>query len=75
MSKPFYLTFDGAPNPPGTDRILKVLKAWHKGTFYGRETARKTNCALRFCRQAMILVITLIITGFFQHPLEACIEK
>jgi peptidoglycan/xylan/chitin deacetylase (PgdA/CDA1 family) len=46
----FYLTFDGAPNPPGTDRILEVLAEHNvKATFFmeGKRLEEEAPCALR----------------------------
>jgi peptidoglycan-N-acetylglucosamine deacetylase len=48
--KNFFLTFDGAPNPPGTDNILEVLrKHGVKGTFFmeGRRLEDHSECARR----------------------------
>lgn len=48
--QPFYLTFDGAPNPPGTDRILVVL-ARHgvRATFFmeGHRVVKEVECGRR----------------------------
>lgn len=47
-AKYFYLTFDGAPNPPGTSNILAVLhKHQVKATFFleGRRLEVATECA------------------------------
>ncbi|HSM56299.1 MAG TPA: polysaccharide deacetylase family protein [Candidatus Sulfomarinibacteraceae bacterium] len=48
--KRFYLTFDGAPNPPGTDKILQVL-AHHAvpAAFFmeGRRLETEAECARR----------------------------
>ncbi|MFW5942713.1 MAG: polysaccharide deacetylase family protein, partial [Chloroflexota bacterium] len=48
--KRFYLTFDGAPNPPGTDNILQVL-ARHDvpAAFFmeGRRLETEADCARR----------------------------
>lgn len=48
--KRFYLTFDGAPNPPGTDNILDVL-ARHQApaAFFmeGRRLETEAECARR----------------------------
>lgn len=48
--KRFYLTFDGAPNPPGTDNILQVL-ARHDApaAFFmeGRRLETQAGCARR----------------------------
>jgi peptidoglycan-N-acetylglucosamine deacetylase len=48
--KLFYLTFDGAPNPPGTDRILAVL-ARHgvRSTFFmeGHRVEKEIECGRR----------------------------
>jgi len=48
--KSFYLTFDGAPNPPGTDNILEVL-ATHEvmATFFmeGHRLEGSAECAVR----------------------------
>ena len=48
--KSFYLTFDGAPNPPGTDNILKVLTAHEVlATFFmeGHRLEGSADCAAR----------------------------
>ena len=48
--KSFYLTFDGAPNPPGTDNILVVLSAHGcLATFFmeGHRVAVAADCAAR----------------------------
>ncbi len=48
--KSFYLTFDGAPNPPGTDNILEVLSAHGcMATFFmeGHRVAVEADCAAR----------------------------
>ena len=41
--KAFYLSFDGSPNPPATDRLLNALDDLQNPghIFYGRETAGK----------------------------------
>jgi peptidoglycan-N-acetylglucosamine deacetylase len=48
--KSFYLTFDGAPNPPGTDNILKLLAEYDViATFFieGHRLEHEADCALR----------------------------
>jgi peptidoglycan/xylan/chitin deacetylase (PgdA/CDA1 family) len=79
VSKPFYLTFDGAPNPPGTDRILKVLeKHGIKGTFFmeGKRLEKEANCALRVLQAGHdIGNHSYNHPDFSSIPLEACIEE
>lgn len=46
----FYLTFDGSPNPPATDRLLYALDSHHlKATFFmeGRRLEKEADCARR----------------------------
>jgi peptidoglycan/xylan/chitin deacetylase (PgdA/CDA1 family) len=46
----FYLTFDGAPNPPGTDAVLAVLAAHDvRATFFleGHRLHEQADCARR----------------------------
>lgn len=46
----FYLTFDGSPNPPATDRLLNALASHHiKATFFmeGRRLEKESDCARR----------------------------
>jgi peptidoglycan-N-acetylglucosamine deacetylase len=48
--KPFFLTFDGAPNPPGTDRILTMLAAHGvRATFFmeGHRVEKEVECGRR----------------------------
>jgi peptidoglycan/xylan/chitin deacetylase (PgdA/CDA1 family) len=48
--KSFYLTFDGAPNPPGTDNILEILSTHDcLATFFmeGHRVAAEADCAAR----------------------------
>lgn len=48
--KTFYLTFDGSPNPPATDNLLKALDAYGiKATFFmeGRRLEKEAACARR----------------------------
>jgi peptidoglycan/xylan/chitin deacetylase (PgdA/CDA1 family) len=50
MMKSFYLTFDGAPNPPGTDNILAKLDTHDcVATFFmeGHRVAAAADCAAR----------------------------
>lgn len=79
MSKSFYLTFDGAPNPPGTDRILEVL-AKHdiKATFFmeGKRLEGNRECALRVLRAGHdIGNHSYNHPDFDGIPLELCIEE
>ena len=49
-TKPFFLTFDGSPNPPATDNLLKALDAFGiKATFFmeGRRLEEEAECARR----------------------------
>ena len=80
--KRFYLTFDGAPNPPGTDRILEKLAAHGvPATFFmeGQRVDGEPECAKRVLRAGHA-----IGNHSYTHPdfstlsLEACdaeIEK
>lgn len=48
--KSFYLTFDGSPNPPATDRLLKILDQYSvPATFFmeGRRLEKEAECARR----------------------------
>lgn len=48
--KVFYLSFDGSPNPPATDRLLKALDNYQiKATFFmeGRRLEKEAECARR----------------------------
>ena len=48
--KPFYLTFDGSPNPPATDRLLAKLSSFNiKATFFmeGHRLEKESDCARR----------------------------
>lgn len=50
MDKKFFLTFDGAPNPPNTDRILvKLDKHEIKATFFmeGKRLEKEAECGRR----------------------------
>ena len=49
-NKNFYLSFDGSPNPPATDRLLNCLAAYDiKATFFmeGRRFEKEADCARR----------------------------
>jgi peptidoglycan/xylan/chitin deacetylase (PgdA/CDA1 family) len=49
-NKNFYLSFDGSPNPPATDRLLNCLAAYDiKATFFmeGRRLEIEADCARR----------------------------
>lgn len=48
--KVFYLSFDGSPNPPATDRLLRALDRYQiKATFFmeGRRVEHEADCARR----------------------------
>ena len=48
--KTFYLSFDGSPHPPGTDRLLNALDFYGiKATFFmeGRRLENEADCARR----------------------------
>ena len=48
--KVFYLSFDGSPNPPATDRLLNVLDSHQiQATFFmeGRRLEKEAECARR----------------------------
>ena len=48
--KPFYLTFDGSPNPPATDRLLARLSSFniHASFFMeGHRLEKEADCARR----------------------------
>lgn len=48
--KSFYLSFDGSPNPPATDRLLNTLERHGvKATFFmeGRRLEKEMDCARR----------------------------
>ncbi|NPV76713.1 MAG: polysaccharide deacetylase family protein [Anaerolineae bacterium] len=48
--KPIFLTFDGAPNPPATDRLLAALDRHQiKATFFmeGKRLEEEADCARR----------------------------
>jgi len=48
--RPIYLTFDGAPNPPATDRLLAALDRHNaKATFFmeGKRLEKEADCARR----------------------------
>lgn len=48
--KSFYLSFDGSPNPPATDRLLNALAAHQiKATFFmeGKRLETEADCARR----------------------------
>lgn len=48
--KPFYLTFDGSPNPPATDKLLHKLDQFGiHATFFmeGRRLEKEADCARR----------------------------
>lgn len=50
LNKNFYLSFDGSPNPPATDRLLNCLAAYDiKATFFmeGRRLEKEADCARR----------------------------
>jgi peptidoglycan-N-acetylglucosamine deacetylase len=77
--KNFYLTFDGSPNPPGTDNILQVL-ARHgvQAAFFmeGRRLEKEAECARRVLRAGHD-----IGNHSYNHPefdkvsLEVCLEE
>lgn len=49
-NKDFYLSFDGSPNPPATDRLLATLERYEvKATFFmeGRRLEKEAGCARR----------------------------
>lgn len=49
-AKPFYLSFDGSPNPPATDRLLNALDFYKiKAAFFmeGRRLENEADCARR----------------------------
>ncbi|MBE0685792.1 MAG: polysaccharide deacetylase family protein [Anaerolineaceae bacterium] len=49
-NKAFYLSFDGSPNPPATDRLLKCLSNYGiQATFFmeGRRLETEADCARR----------------------------
>lgn len=79
MNKSFYLTFDGAPNPPGTDRILRVLeKHVVKATFFmeGRRLEEEDKCAFRVLQAGHdIGNHSYNHLDFASIPLETCIEE
>ena len=48
--KTFYLSFDGSPHPPATDRLLNALERYNiKATFFmeGRRLEKEADCARR----------------------------
>ncbi len=50
QQKTFYLSFDGSPHPPGTDRLLNALDFYGiKATFFmeGRRLENEADCARR----------------------------
>ena len=79
MEKRFYLTFDGAPNPPGTDDLLHTL-ARHQvpACFFmeGRRLEKEADCARR-----VLAAGHDVGNHSYTHPrfdeisLEACLEE
>jgi peptidoglycan/xylan/chitin deacetylase (PgdA/CDA1 family) len=50
ITKSFYLSFDGSPNPPATDHLLNALDSYGiKATFFmeGRRLEEEAECARR----------------------------
>jgi len=79
MSKAFYLTFDGAPNPPGTDRILDILAKYDvKATFFmeGKRLENNAECARRVLQAGHdIGNHSYNHPNFDSIPLELCLEE
>ena len=77
--KPFYLSFDGSPNPPATDRLLNALDAYNiKAAFFmeGRRLENEADCARRV--QAAGHVIgnhSYNHPEFDKIPIDECIQE
>ena len=77
--KPFYLSFDGSPNPPATDRLLNALDAYKiKAAFFmeGRRLENEADCARRV--QAAGHVIgnhSYNHPEFDKIPIDECIQE
>lgn len=78
-AKTFYLSFDGAPNPPGTDNVLAALARHEvKAAFFmeGRRLEDQAECARR-----VLAAGHDIGNHSYNHPefdtvpLEVCIEE
>lgn len=77
--KPFYLSFDGSPNPPATDRLLNALDFYKvKAAFFmeGRRLENNADCARRV--QAAGHVIgnhSYNHPEFDKIPIDECIRE
>jgi peptidoglycan/xylan/chitin deacetylase (PgdA/CDA1 family) len=78
-SKTFYLTFDGAPNPPGTERILEVLaKHCIQATFFieGKRLENEEECGRRILQGGHdIGNHSYTHPDFDSVPIEICMEE
>jgi peptidoglycan-N-acetylglucosamine deacetylase len=77
--KKYYLTFDGAPNPPATDRLLAALdRHGVKATFFmeGRRLENQAECARRVAAAGHDIGNHSYNHPLFdQIPLEECIRE
>ena len=77
--KPFYLSFDGSPNPPATDRLLNALDFYKiQAAFFmeGRRLENEADCARRV--QAAGHVIgnhSYNHPEFDKIPIDECIQE
>lgn len=77
--KPFYLSFDGSPNPPATDRLLNALDFYKvQAAFFmeGRRLENNADCARRV--QAAGHVIgnhSYNHPEFDKIPIDECIRE
>jgi len=79
MEKSFYLTFDGSPNPPATDRLLAALdRHGVKATFFmeGRRLEKEADCARRVAAAGHDVGNHSYNHPLFdQIPIEECVRE